>query len=201
MTFLENTDREKTVYEERVIPEEQEREHVLTSKLYKTTEAGIVEKEIRVSFCSWCQKRISQSEKTTLCCICRRVLCDAPSCAIAFEGKHYCRDDLQRILPMNKLQFLLVHSLLEGLTLDEIKELSRSEKESFRSALNQARAAGLVEKKGIGIFSHYDVSHQGVLCWRTHYPAFSQDGDVSFFLEEVERCLEEVNEYDRKRHS
>jgi len=190
--------RDKIVYEERVIPEE---EYVLTSKRYKTTEAGSVAKEVRVSFCSWCQKRISQSENTTLCCVCHRVLCDDPSCSIAFSGKHYCRDDLQRILPMNKLQFLLMHGLLQGLTLDEIKELSRSEKESFRSALNQARAAGLVEKKGIGLFSHYDVSQQGVLCWRTHYATFSRDGDVSFFLEEVERRLEEVNENERKRRS
>ena len=186
------------MYEERVIPEQ---ELVLTSKRYKTTEAGIVAKEVRVSFCSWCQKRISQSEKTTLCCVCRRVLCDEPSCAIALEGRHYCRDDLQRILPMNKLHFLLVHGLLEGLTLDEIKELSRSEKEGFRSVLNQATIAGLIEKKGIGIFSRYEVSHQGVLCWRTHYPAFSRDGDVSFFLEEVERHREEVSRNECKRHS
>ena len=193
MIFLE-----KTVYEERVVPEQ---EFVLTSKRYKTTEAGIVAKEVRVSFCSWCQKRISQSERTILCCICRRVLCDDPTCAMAFEGRHYCRDDLQRILPMNKLQFLLVHGLLEGLTLDEIKELSRSEKKGFRSALNQATISGLIEKKGVGIFSRCEVSHQGVLCWRTHYAAFSREGDVSYFLEEVERHLAEVSGNERKRYS
>ena len=192
------TSRDKTVYEETVIPEE---EYVLTSKRYKTTETGTVAKEVRVSFCSWCHKRISQSEKTILCCICRRVLCDAPSCAIMLEGKNYCRDDLQQTLPMNKLHFLLVHSLLAGLTPDEIKQLSRCDKESFRSALKQARTAGLVEKKGIGIFSSYIVSHHGVLCWKTHYPALSRDGDVSFFIEEVERHLKEVNDHERKRYS
>jgi hypothetical protein len=189
---------EKTVYEEIVIPEQ---ELVLSSKKYKTTEAGIVSKEVRVSFCSWCQRRISQSEKTTLCCVCHRVLCDEPSCAIALEGRHYCRDDLQRVLPMNKLHFLLVHGLLEGLTLDEVKELSRSGKEDFRSAINQATTAGLIEKKGIGIFSRCEVSHLGVLCWRTHYPGFAQDGDVAYFFEEVQRHHEEVNANERKRNS
>jgi len=189
--------RDRTILEERVIPEE---EHVLTSKRYKTTDTGTL-KEIRVAFCSWCRRRLSQSERTVICCTCHRVLCDSPSCAIMYEGRHYCRDDLQRILPMDKLQFMLIHGLVEGLDLDKIREMSRSEKQGFRSALDRARANRLIERKGISLFAYDCVSDYGILCWKTHYPAFSQDGEVSFFMEEIERHLEEVNENERKRYS
>ena len=194
---MENRDGDRTILEERVIPEE---ERVLTSKRYRTTDTGTL-KEIRVAFCSWCRRRLSQSERTVICCICHKVLCDSPSCVLMFEGRHYCRDDLQRILPMDKLQFLLVHGLVKGLKPDEIRELSRSQKESFRSALNRARANRLIERKGVSFYAYDQVSDYGVLCWKTHYPAFSQDGEVSFFIEEVENHLMEVNENERKRYS
>lgn len=188
----------KDILEEKVLPE---RNGVLTSKRYTTTEAGTVLRETRIAFCDWCGKRLDENGATIICKTCGRKLCPSPSCAIVYEGKHYCEDDLQRLLPLTTSQFKIIHGLVNELDVNEIKDLTHSRKEEFHSALNDITSKGYIEKKGVSLFSSYKVLDRAILAWRTYYEAFSKKGDVAHFIEEVENQVREVGEDANKRHA
>lgn len=196
---MEDKSGDRIILEEKVVPEE---DRVLTSKRYKTTDAGGVLREIRLAFCDFCRRRLSDNDSTILCSSCQRKLCS--SCAIFFEGQHYCHDDLQDLLPLDRLGFKIIHGLVNGLDTNEIRDLTGCKRDAFKSALNQLAVNGHVEKIGVSLFSHCRVLDHGILAWKTYDKAFSKDEDVRYFIEEVKRRLEEVREdgverQDRKR--
>jgi len=190
---LENTQRD--ILEEIVIPED---EHVLTSKRYSATAAGTVLKEIRVGFCDWCGRRLGENDRTIICCMCRRKLCESPSCALVLDGRNHCPEHAQQSLPISRLQWKVIHGLVNSLSLDEIRDLTRTKRNDLVPALDQLKASGYVEKKGISLFSRYEVLDRGVLAWRTYCGAFA-DSDTAYFVSEVESHLREVSEYGAKR--
>lgn len=194
MIHLENEDNVRAFLEEVVLPE---KETVLTSKRYVTTATGTILRETRVAFCDRCGYRLDSDKVTIICCICRRKLCDSPRCAIYYRGRHYCENDLQQILPLNRLQFKIIHGLSNNLELDKIKELARSKDGEFHLAINALRHHNYIDKKGVSLFSHYEVLEHGILAWRTYHKAFS-DADVAYFGYEVENHLKEVNRTDSK---
>ena len=195
MSPLENTNRDKTILQERVLVEEK---GVLTSKRYASRADGTVLREIRVAFCDYGGERLSDAEQTLVCCQDQVKLCK--SHAIRYLGKYYCPDCLQQALPLSRLQFKILHGLIKEIEgLHDIKDLTRSKKEDFDSALDRLRDSGYLEKKGISLFSYYEVTDHGVLAWRTYLEAFA-DGDVLQFMEEVERHLEEVKQSVDKKH-
>jgi hypothetical protein len=187
----------RDILEERELPE---REKVLTSKRYMTTAAGKVLRETRIAFCDWCGSRLDNNRVTIICCICGRKLCNSPSCATSYEGRHYCEDDLQQILPLEKLQFKVIHGLVYGLSLDKIKELTHCQREEFDPALEELLNRKYIEKKGISIFAYYQVLDHGILAWKTYYDAFMK-GDVAHFIEEIDNHVAEENENAPKRHN
>lgn len=193
MFQFENIDRD--ILEEIVIPEN---ERVLTSKRYGTTAAGTVFKEIRVGHCDWCGRRLG--ERTVICCSCKRKLCELPSCAISLEGKNYCPEHAQQILPLTRLQFKILHGLIYELDLTSIRELARSNRLEFDVALNQLRVNGYVEKKGLSLFSVNVVSDRGILAWKKYQCVFGP-GDVSHFIEEVQNHLKEVEHVGIERNN
>jgi len=188
VSILENVDRD--ILEERVVPE---KEKVLTSKRYMTTAAGTVLREIRVSFCDYGGERLSDSEQTVICCEDQRKLCN--SHAIRYLGRYYCPDCLQHVLPLDRLQFKIIHGLINELSLDDIRELARSKKDEFHSALSDLVVDGYLEKKGISLFSYYEVLDRGILAWRTYLQAFNE-ADVAQFMQEVDEHLKEVKAND-----
>ena len=189
---MENLERD--IVEEKTLPE---REGVLASKRYATTAPGTVLKEVRVAFCDSCGRRLNGNDATVLCCVCKKKLCPSP-CAIVFEGKHYCEDDLQRVLPLSRLQWKILHGLISELPLDEVRDLVRSRKQEFRSALNELRVNGYVERRGVSLFASHELLDRGIMAWKTYQRAFA-DGDVSHFMDEVKARLEEVSEDGAKR--
>jgi hypothetical protein len=190
---LENADRD--ILEELVIPE---RERVLTSKRYGTTATGTVLKEIHVGFCDWCGRRLAENDRTIICCVCRRKLCESPSCVVAIDGRSYCLEHAQQSLPLSRFQWKIIHGLINALSLDEIKDLARTTRGDLIPALVQLKARGYIKKKGVSLLSRYEVLERGVLAWRTYHKAFT-DSDMAFFVSEVNSHLNEVNEYDVKK--
>jgi len=184
---LENVDRE--ILEEVVLPGN---ERVLAGKRYTATAAGAVSKEIRVPFCDWCGRRLGEKDRTIICCVCRRKLCESPSCAIALEGRNYCPEHAQQSLPISRLQWKIIHGLINVLSLDEIKDLTHTKRDDLVPALAQLKIIGYIEKKGISLFSHYEVLDRGVLAWRTYHKAFT-DSDIAYFVSEVGSYLREVS--------
>jgi len=184
---LENVDRE--ILEEVVLPGN---ERVLAGKRYTATAAGAVSKEIRVPFCDWCGRRLGEKDRTIICCVCRRKLCESPSCAIALEGRNYCPEHAQQGLAISRLQWKIIHGLINVLSLDEIKDLTHTKRDDLVPALAQLKIIGYIEKKGISLFSHYEVLDRGVLAWRTYHKAFT-DSDIAYFVSEVGSYLREVS--------
>jgi len=182
---MENVERD--ILEEVVLPED--REGILTSKRYSTTAAGSVRREIRLSFCDYGGERIRDGEQTIVCCEDQKKLCK--SHAIRYLERHYCPDCLQRHLPLSRLQFKILHGLIKGLQLSDIKELVRSRTEEFRAALSELKARRYVEKKGVSLFSYYEIADRGVLAWKTYSLAF-ENSELAHFVEEVENHLKEV---------
>jgi hypothetical protein len=88
--------------------------------------------------------------------------------------------------------------LIHELDCDLIRELARSNRQEFDSALNHLRINHYVEKKGVSLFSVTAVTDLGVLAWKTYEAVFNH-GDVSHFMEEVRTCLEEVSQDGVKR--
>ena len=182
-------DTTRYILEEVVLPE---REGTLTSKRYATTATGTVLKETRLAFCDQCGSRINHEKITIICHSCKRKLCTSPRCALDYLGKHYCGDCLLQILPFNRVQFKIIHGLINKLRLNEIRDLARSRNDELRAALNELLIHGYVEKKGVSLFSRYEVLQLGVLAWRTYHAAFC-DADVAYFMVEVGNRLKEVN--------
>ena len=184
---MSNSD--KVILEERMLPE---RIRLLGGKRYVTRADGVVVKDSFICFCDSCGAQLLLEEKPVIICqVCRRKLCDSPSCAILYEGKHYCPDDLQRILPLRKLQFKVIHGLVNGLDINVVKELTRSRNEEFNASLNELRVGGYIERKGLSLFSYYELLEYAVLAWKTYYKAFSKDEDVAYFIEEVRNHIQE----------
>jgi hypothetical protein len=181
---VENAERD--ILEERTVAADQ---GILTSKRYATTATGTVLKETRVAFCDFCGTRLDDEHRTIVCCEDRKKLCE--SCAIRYLGKFYCEDCLQRLLPLTRLQFKTLYGLIQELDLGSIRELARSSRQEFDSALNQLRVNGYVEKKGVSLFSVIVVTDLGILAWKTYEAVFIH-GDVSHFMEEVQNHLMEV---------
>jgi hypothetical protein len=179
-------DMERDILEEVVLPE---REGILTSKRYSTTAAGTVRRETRLPFCDYGGERISEGEQTIVCCEDRKKLCKYH--AIKYLERNYCLDCLQRHLPLSRLQFKILHGLIKGLQLHRIKEIARSRVEELRAALDELKAQGYVEKKGISLFSYYEAVDRGILAWKTYSATFA-NSDVAHFIEEVENHLKEV---------
>jgi hypothetical protein len=192
MLRMENLERD--IVEEKTLPE---RVGILASKRYATTAPGTVLKEVRVAFCDSCGRRLNGNDATVLCCVCKKKLCPSP-CAIVFEGKHYCEDDLQRVLPLSRLQWKILHGLISELPLDEVRDLARSRKQAFRSALNELRVNSYVERRGVSLFASHELLDRGIMAWKTYQRAFAE-GDVSHFMDEVRARLEEVSEDGAKR--
>jgi hypothetical protein len=91
---------------------------------------------------------------------------------------------LQQILPLDRLQFKIIHGIINKLELDEIKDLIHSRKEEFDSALNRLRISGYLDKKGISLFARYEILERGILAWKTYYRPFSSDGEIAYFIEQ-----------------
>ena len=187
----------RDILEERELPE---KEKVLASKRYTTTTAGKVLRETRVAFCDWCGHRLDNSKVTIICCTCGRKLCNSSSCAANYEGRHYCEEDLQRILPLERLHFKIIHGLICGLNLEKIKDLTHCQKESFNSALKDLINRNYVEKKGISLFSSYEVLDHGIRAWKTYHDVFTK-GDVAHFKDEVTNHIKEETENAVERHN
>jgi len=179
---------ENTILEERELPEKQ---GILSSKRYATTTNGSVIRETGIAFCDGCGYRLDSNRATIICCVCRKKLCTSPSCSIDYAGRHYCEDDLQRILPLERLQFKIIHGLSCNLGLTEVRDLVRCQKEDFNSALKELVARKFVEKTGLSLFSRYEVLDRGILAWKTYYKAFTENGDVAYFVEEVNNHVKE----------
>ena len=178
---MEDVDEDTTFLEETVVPAKEG--GVLSSKRYATTINGIVLTQTGVAFCDHCLSRLD--DKTTiLCCDCGRKLCNSPQCAIHYRGRHYCEDCLQLILQLDRLQFKIIHGLINKLRLDQIKKLAHSKREEFDSALNQLVVNGYLDKKGISLFAHHEILERGILAWKTYYRSFSSEGEIAYFLEQ-----------------
>jgi hypothetical protein len=180
---LEQVDKDRAVLEEIVLPE---KEGVLSSKRYVTTANGAVLRETGVGFCDHCGSRLDENKGTIVCSSCRRKICgcDSPQCAIGYRGRYYCEECLQQLLSLDRLQFKIIHGLVNNLRLSEIRDLTHSKKEEFDSALNQLTANGYLDRKGISLFARYEILDRGILAWKTYYRSFSTDGEIAYFIEQ-----------------
>lgn len=171
---------DRPVVEEIVVPE---KEGVLSSKRYVTTANGAVLRQTGLAFCDNCGGRLDEHKTTIVCRNCRRKICDSPHCAIANRGRYFCEDCSQRDLPLDPLQFEIIHGLINNLRLSEIRDLTRCKKEAFVAALNQLTANGYLDRKGVSLFAHFEILDRGILAWKTYYRSFSTDGEVAYFME------------------
>ena len=193
---MEHVEEDTTFHEELVLPE---KEGILASTRYVTTAAGAILKETRVSFCDCCGYRLDEKKATILCCVCRRKTCDSPQCAIDYRGRHYCEDCLQQVLPLTKLQFKIIHGLINELDIHQIKDLTRSKREEFVSTLSELQVNGYIERRGISFFACYEIFDRGILAWKTYYRSFSSDGEIAYFIEDVKNHVKERDENEAKR--
>ena len=188
---------DKVILEERILPE---RSRLLGGKRYITKANGLVLRESFVCFCDSCGFRLDQEKPVIICQVCRRKLCSSPSCAILYSGRHYCPQDLQQILPLKRLQFKIIHGLINELSLGSIKDLTHSKREEFTVVVDELKLRGYVERKGFSLFSYYQLLELGILAWRTYYRSFSADDDVSYFIEEVTKKVQESGDHADKRN-
>jgi len=178
------------ILEELILPE---RPIVLGSRRLKSTAHGVL-REIRVPHCDHCGQRLEQGKPTVICCVCNRKLCASDSCALEFERRHYCEEDIQQMLPLTKHSHMLLSGLIEGLAVKEIKDLAHFSNEEMRIALEQLLAEGYVEKRGISPFSTIRIRDRGILVWKTYASAYSHDGNVAHFEPKLADYMQEKKE-------
>jgi len=175
------------ILEELILPE---RQGILGSRRLRSTLHGVL-RETRVAFCDQCGRRLEEDKPTVICCICGKKLCASQTCALDYERRHYCEDDVQAQLPLTKHGHMILSGMIQGLVLGDIKDLAHLSSDEVQSALNQLLEQKYVEKRGVSLFSSYRIRDRGILAWKTYEPAYSRDGNVSHFESELTNYLQE----------
>lgn len=178
---------ERNIMEEVVLPE---RQAVLASKKTRSTANGIL-RETRVPYCDYCGQRMEEDKPSIICCTCGKKLCSSDSCALQYERRHYCEDDLQVRLPLSKDGYMVLLSLIKDLNVGEIGDLTSLSNEDVRKAMGQLVSEKYVERRGLSLFSFYRVCQRGLSAWKTYSPAYRHDGIIAHFESELTNHLQE----------
>lgn len=197
MSSLENAKR--SIIEEVVLPE---RQGVLSSNKTSATSSGILQ-ETRVPYCDYCGQRLDEDKPSVICCACGKKLCSSDSCALEYERRHYCEADLQVRLPLSREGYMVLLGLIKGLNVGETRDLASLSNEEVRTGIDQLLSEKYVEKRGLSLFSFYQVRQRGLSAWKSYAPAYRHDRSIAHFESELADCLQgkETLECQHEKHS
>jgi len=161
----------------------------LGGRTLSTSATGAVRRDVKVSFCDVCGKRIEE-ENLTLCYSCGRKLCD--KCLIKLSADFLCVECLKDRLPLSKKEFkVLVAITNEIVRIGEIEKITKIVEDDVRSAVSNLLLLGLLRKKGISIASRLEVTHDGLEACGAYRAVYYTDEDVTRFYDEMASYLGE----------
>jgi hypothetical protein len=178
---------ERKIMEEVILPE---RQAVLASKKTSSTANGIL-RETRVPFCDYCGQRMEEDKPSIICCVCGKKLCSSDSCALQYERRHYCEDDLQTQLPLSKEGYMVLLGLIKGLDFGQISDTASLSNEDVRKAVSQLVSEKYVERRGASLFSFYRLCQRGLTAWKSYASAYHHDKIIAHFESELNLKLQE----------
>ncbi|MEM2271944.1 MAG: hypothetical protein QXP56_04670 [Archaeoglobaceae archaeon] len=144
------------IMEERKIPDFQGN---LGGRSFSTNRSGGIEKVIRIPVCDVCGEALA--EKFSMCKNCGKKLCE--NCAIHFSGQKVCLDCLKQQLPLSKRSFKVLLALANGIeSLREISQVVQVKREEVEDCLGELQGLGLIDEKGLSIFSRVYVTDKGL---------------------------------------
>jgi len=140
---------------------------------------GSIRKDVKVPFCDFCGTTLKE-ERLALCSSCRRKIC--PSCMITHENKIHCRECTKHITGLSKEVFFALYGVANEASLKDIKHASSMNSETMEEAIHMMLERGIIEMKGLSIFTRYSVTDKGLAVLATCEQIYRNEGDVSRFL-------------------
>jgi len=156
-------------------------------KVYLSTPAGGVIKEVRVPVCDWCG---GENDNFSVCVGCGRKLCK--SCSVVYRARIYCPECLSSILPLSKREFKVLIALAEEIRdCNTIAELARMSKDDVKSCIEGLAEKGLIDIRGFLVFKRVTVLDRGLEAISVYRQIYDRDGDVAAFQASLEAMLNE----------
>jgi predicted transcriptional regulator len=177
LSVLEKGQAVNVLMDEKHIPEQ--RKGIVEGKRL-TESKGMIERVITLPVCDVCGLRIG--EKFIVCHKCGRKLCD--ECSISFENTYFCLECLREKINLPKRLFLVLQCVASEVTnRKKISELTKIPKEDVQSCIEELLVLGLIEKRGISIFSDYKITDDGMSVISAYKQAYTSDDVVQFYSE------------------
>jgi predicted transcriptional regulator len=176
-------DDEKVLMEERYLPE---KEGLLGSRATAVNADGSIQKYIKIPFCDSCGQML-KGEIVSVCS-CGRKVC--PSCAIIHENQVYCRACAKQITALRKEDYFVLQGLANETSPKDIKHASALGSDALEEALETLLERGMIETKGISVFTRYSVTSKGLAVLATCEQIYRNEGDVTQFLTKLQELSE-----------
>lgn len=176
----------KTILEESRVPE---KESLLGGRTFLSSSTGEIERQIRIPICDICGRKLEES--FAICQECGRKLC-LEKCAITFENRILCIDDLMKIIPLSKKAFKCLLCITNDVTrVKAISKLTHMTEQDVKESLSELMNSGFVTKKDIFIFSTLAVTDDGIEALCTYRQVYGNHEDVILFENELKKYLTE----------
>lgn len=176
----------RVLIEEKYVPEE---ERLLGGKTTSMLANGSIQKDVKIPFCDFCGKKLLEGEKLVLCSSCQRKICS--SCVIVHESKSYCRECAKQAISLTKQHFIVLFGTVNEVDLKNIKKFSCISSEDLRESLATLIERGLIERKGISVFTHYAATAKGFSVIQTCEQIYQNEGDAQRFMMKIQEFLGE----------
>jgi len=142
-----------------------------------TTPTGGIVREVRIGFCDICGIRLG--ENYIVCPICRRKIDLA--CSIRIESQVLCTMCVRDSLPLSKRAYQILVCIANSVCDTRVlRNLTRIGKDDVKGSLFELMALGLIEKRGLSIFSTFHVTDKGLTALGVLCHIFGKDADISY---------------------
>ena len=147
-------------------------------------------RRIRVPCCDICGIRLG--DKYLVCPECRRKV--DSDCSVRIEHRRMCTVCLRTYLPLSKRAFLVIGCIANGISdRGTIHRLTKIDKGQVRDLLEQLAVFGMLEKKGVSVFSSFHITDSGMLAIGALRPIFGRDADTRHFSAVLQDFLKQAS--------
>lgn len=138
--------------------------------------------EIAKGVCSICGKPLV--ENNFVMCYHKDLACNNNVCAVSYNGRSICRKHVEYWIGV-KTEVVVLVSIMFGLDIAQIKNLSGLSTMSIRIAKNKLLARGHIEEKSFGFFKGRKITDEGLRVVETLVSTYRADLDFATFLKRI----------------
>jgi predicted transcriptional regulator len=163
-----------------------EREKGILGGRTVTSQGSGLQREIRTPVCDICGKALT--EDFSVCAKCGRKLDQA--CVKIFKGQKICFECLRRDVPIQPRDYLVLACVANRVSdVATISKLTKVPEENVRTSIDDLLSAGLIEKKGMLLFSELQITDEGMNAFSAYRSVFGSDYESLVLDKELRKYL------------